>query len=144
MVSNPRWSHFSLSVKTLTYCFCFIFFFSLFRINLWNCYGWTHSFDIWHSCSLYVNLWPRYIPSKNLFGYLGKFPLGGGFIPIFRGEFYMEFFPPTSRTQSSELPSNEPRGIINAQAISRFLGLELKCSWRKAFNYELFLLKNKL
>ena len=37
-------------------------------------------------------------------------------------------FPPTSRAQSSELLSNEPKGIIKAQAISRFLGLELKCS----------------
>ena len=39
------------------------------------------------TCSLYVNLWPRYIPSKNLFGYLGKFPLGAGFIPIFDENF---------------------------------------------------------
>ena len=37
---------------------------------------------------------PRYIPSKNLFGYLGKFPLGAGFIPIFRREFYMELSHP--------------------------------------------------
>ena len=63
---------------------------------------------------------PRYIPSKNLFGYLGKFPLGG-LIPIFRRAFLCG-------TQSSELPSNEPVGIIKAQAISRFLRLELRCS----------------
>ena len=138
-VSNPRWSHFSLSVKTLTYCFCFIFF-SLLRINLLNFYGWTHSFDVWHSCSLYVNFWAPLHPSKNLFGYLGKFPLGVSF-QFFEEHFYMELshrpFPPPSRAQSNELPSNEPRCIIKAHAISRFLGLELRCSWRKAFNYEL-------
>ena len=39
---------------------------------------------------------PRYNPSKNLFGYLGKFPLGAGFIPIFRREFYMELSHPPS------------------------------------------------
>ena len=76
---------------------------------------------------------PRYIPSKNLFGYLGKFPLGG-LIPIFRRAFLCGTLPPPapfqppSRAQSSELPSNEPVGIIKAQAISRFLGLELRCS----------------
>ena len=79
---------------------------------------------------------PRYIPSKNLFGYLGKFPLGG-LIPIFRRAFLYGTlppsrppppFPPPSRAQSSELPSNEPVGIIKAQAISRFLRLELRCS----------------
>ena len=37
---------------------------------------------------------PRYTPSKNLFGYLGKFPLGAGFIPIFRREVYMELSNP--------------------------------------------------
>ena len=49
---------------------------------------------------------PRYIPSKNLFGYLGKFPLGAGFIPIFRREFYMEFShpPPPPRHPPSPLP----------------------------------------
>ena len=75
---------------------------------------------------------PRYIPSKNIFAYLGKFPLGAGFIPIFGREFYMELshppFPPPSRAQSNELPSNEPRCIVKAHAISRFLGLELRCS----------------
>ena len=74
---------------------------------------------------------PRYIPSKNLFGYLGKFPLGVSF-QFFEEHFYMELshrpFPPPSRAQSNELPSNEPRCIIKAHAISRFLGLELRCS----------------
>ena len=64
---------------------------------------------------------PRYIPSKNLFGYLGKFRLGG-LIPIFRRAFLCGTLPPPSRAQSSELPSNEPVGIIKAQSISRFLG----------------------
>ena len=126
------------------------FFFSLLRINLLNCYGWTHSFDVWHSCSLYVNLCaPLYSLEKLIwvFGYLGKFPLGVSF-QFFEEHFYMELshrpFPPPSRAQSNELPSNEPRCIIKAHAISRFLGLELRCSWRKAFNNELLLLKNKL
>ena len=130
MVSNPRWSRLSLSVKTLTYCFCFIFFSTFTNKLIKLLWLDPQSRCLTLTCSLYANLWPRYIPSKNLFWYLGKFPLGAGFIPIFLLEFYMEFshprFPPTSRAQSSELPSNEPRGIINAQAISRFLGLELK------------------
>ena len=102
------------------------FCFSLLRINLLNCYGWTHSFDVWHSCSLYVNLCAPLYPLD---------------IQFFEEHFYMELshrpFPPLSRAQSNELPSNEPRCIIKAHAISRFLGLELRCSWRKAFNYEL-------
>ena len=86
-------------------------------------------FDIHVPCmSTYA---PRYIPSKNLFGYLGKFPLGVSF-QFFEEHFYMELshrpFPPPSRAQSNELPSNEPRCIIKAHAISRFLGLELRCS----------------
>ena len=86
-------------------------------------------FDIHVPCmSTYA---PRYIPSKNLFGYLGKFPLGVSF-QFFEEHFYVELshphFPPPSRAQSSELPSNDPVGIIKAQAISRFLRLELRCS----------------
>ena len=82
---------------------------------------------------------PRYIPSKNLFGYLGKFPLGVSF-QFFEEHFYVDLsHPPRELNQVS----NKPRGIIKAKAISRFLGLEL-CSWRKAFNYELLLLNNKL
>ena len=47
---------------------------------------------------------PRCIPSKNLFGYLGKFPLGAGFIPIFRREFYMEPSHPPSPHPLSPIP----------------------------------------
>ena len=47
---------------------------------------------------------PRYIPSKNLFRYLGKFPLGAGFIPIFRREFYIELSHPPTPPSPSPLP----------------------------------------
>ena len=37
---------------------------------------------------------PRYIPSKNLFGYLGKFPLGVSF-PFLDEHFYVELSHPS-------------------------------------------------
>ena len=66
---------------------------------------------------------PRYVRKS----YLGKVSLRG-LIPIFRTAFFVWNSPTLPRAQSSELLSNEPRGIIKAQAISRFLGLELRCS----------------
>ena len=59
-------------------------------------------FDIHVPCmSTYA---PRYIPSKNLFGYLGKFPLGG-LIPIFRRAFLRGTLPPPPP------PSHPPREL---------------------------------
>ena len=147
MVSNPRWSHLSLSVKTLTYCFCFIFYFT-FTNKLIKLLWLDPQFRCLTFMFLVCQLMrPVISPPKSLFGYLVKFPLGVSF-QFFEEHFHMELshrpFPPPSRAQSNELPSNEPRGIIKAQAISRFLGLELRCSWRKAFNYKLLVLNNKL
>ena len=95
MVSNPRWSHFSLSVKTLTYCFCFILFFT-FTNKLIKLLWLDPQFRCLTFMFLVCQLIAPLYSLENLCGYLGKFPLGAGFIPILRREFYMELSHPPS------------------------------------------------
>ena len=84
--------------------------------------------DMFLVCQL---MGPVIFPRKTYLGIWVSFLWGPVSFQLFDEKLYGTLsppFPPTSRAQSSELPSNLPRGIINAQAISRFLGLELKCS----------------
>ena len=89
MVSNPRWSHFSLSVKTLTYCFCFILFFTftnkLIKL-LWLDPQFRCLTFMFLVCQL---MGPVIFPRKTYLGIWVSFPWGVSF-QFFEEHFYVE------------------------------------------------------